>query len=106
MEEIRVWRNDVMTHTRTVETIVHDRVILKSCIEEHLKQFFNWDKIEYDRIFNKITLKWSKENNPIIRHDKIHELGMDWEIRTDYDDEAFGIVAIDVYPFGFEGIGD
>ena len=104
LEEFRQWQDAVCIHCKERDRIVDDRRELKSLLETHLKQFFSYDSIEFDKDFNKITLKWAKEVSPVIRSN-IKELGMEWIISTGYDDMAFNIVVVEVYPFGVpEGI--
>ena len=102
LEEFRTWQDGVCEHIRMLDQMVDDRKILKEIIEKHLKQFFDYDDIEYDREFNKITLKWDKGTSPVIKNDMIADLHMDWIIRADYDDNAFRVVVVEVYPFGLD----
>lgn len=97
------WKEAVSIHMDALDTLINDRKILKNSIEEHLKLCFEWDDIEYNRDFSVITLKWQYNHNPVIKHDKICQLDMDWIIRADYDDEAFRIVVVEIYPFGITG---
>ena len=103
LEELENWRDAVGIHMDALDTIINDRKILKNSIEAHLKSCFDWDDIEYNKDFTVITLKWEYGHNPVIRHENISELNMDWIIRADYDDEAFRIVVVEVYPFGING---
>lgn len=98
--EIENWITSVKNHQEYVNTIVEVRKTLKSQMDEHLKSVFNYDSIEYSTDLSKITLKWSPTASPIIKHDKIGQLGMDWVIHAGYDDHANRIVIIEVYPFG------
>lgn len=99
-EEIQHWKEDVNHHLETLEMMVNDRKTLKNLIEAHLKLCFNWDNIEYNKDFSVITLKWKRNVNPIIKAENIKKLLFDWEISADYDDEAFKIVVVKVYPWG------
>lgn len=101
-DDLQQWKNNVNTHIDYLNCIVDARKSLKKTIEDHLRVCFNWDDIEYNRDFSVITLKWDKENNPIIRAENISELSMDWIIRADYDDSAFRIVVIEIYPWGLK----
>jgi len=101
-EQFQEWQKGVKEHISHLNNTVEERKILKEILENHLKQFFNFDEIEYDREFQKILLKWDRIANPVIRNDNIGNLGMDWIIRADYDDQAFRIVVIEIYPFGLE----
>ena len=98
-EEFKQWQDAVCIHCKERDRIVDDRRELKSLLETHLREFFNYDSIEFDKDFNKITLKWEKGVNPIIR-ENIGELGMQWILSTGHDDQAFNIVVVEVYPFG------
>ena len=98
-DELRQWQDAVMVHCQERDRIVNDRIELKKVLEAHLKQFFKYDSIHFDKDFNKITLKWAKEVSPVIRSN-IKELGMEWIISTGHDDMAFNIVVVEVYPFG------
>jgi hypothetical protein len=100
-DEFKQWQDAVLLHCQERDRIVNDRRELKSLFEAHLKQFFDFDSIEFDKDFNVITLKWKKDVSPIIK-DNIGELGMEWVISSGYDDMAFGIVVVEVYPFGME----
>lgn len=102
LEELDSWKYAVSEHISFVDQTINDRQILKETIEKHLSQFFDWDIIDYNRDFTMITLKWDHGVNPVIRNDKIHELGMDWIIKSDYDDKANRIVVIEIYPWGIE----
>ena len=94
------WRLAVTDHISSLDQLVNDRAILKDELEKHLSQFFEWDDIEYNRDFSLITLSWEKDVNPVIKSDKISELGMDWIIKTGRDDSAFSIVIVEIYPWG------
>lgn len=107
-EELEMWKDGVFEHCHYLETLVNDRKTLKGLIEEHLKQFFDWDEIEYSKDFDVITMKWAHDAQPVIYNTKIGELGMDWIIKAEYDDLAYRIVVIEIYPFGLpvEDVGD
>lgn len=96
------WRTAVADHISSLDNLVNDRGILKDELEKHLSQFFEWDNIEYNRDFSLITLSWEKDVNPVIKSDKISELGMDWIIKTGRDESAFSIVMVEIYPWGVE----
>ena len=96
------WRTAVADHIASLDHLINDRAILKDELEKHLSQFFEWDNIEYNRDFTVITLSWEKDVNPVIKSDKISELGMDWIIKTGRDESAFSIVMVEIYPWGVE----
>lgn len=98
-EEFKQWQDAVLMHCQERDRIVNDRIELKKVLEAHLQQFFKYDSIDFDKDFNKITLKWSKEVSPVIK-ENIKDLGMEWIISTGHDDMAFNIVVVEVYPFG------
>lgn len=98
-EELRGWQDCVLIHTKNLENLIEERVKLKEVITEHLSQFFSWDSIEFDKEFNKITLKYDKDVGAVIR-ENISELGMEWIIIPSFDDRANKIIMIEIYPFG------
>lgn len=98
--ELEQWRKAVDVHMESLQTIIDDRKTLKNSMEAHLKTVFDWDDIEYNKDFTVITLKWKRDTHPIVDKDRICQLNMHFLIRADYDDNAFKIVVIDVYPFG------
>lgn len=98
--ELDKWREAVSIHMKQLDTLIDDRRILKEEIEPHLRTAFQWDEIDYNRDFSEITLKWKKDHHPIILHENIKDFGMDWEICAEYDDSAFRIVVVKIYPFG------
>lgn len=101
-ESLEMWKEAVFVHTKQRNDLVNDRKEIKSRLEAHLKQFFDYDSIEYcDFDFNKIKLKWKRNVSPVIS-ENIGDLGMPWIISTGYDEGAFAIVIIEVYPFGIE----
>ena len=100
LQEFRNWQDDVRDHIESLTTLTNDRRMLKENLENHLREFFNFREIEYDRDFTKIILKWDKNSTPVILNDKISELHMDWVISSAYDDMANRIVVVEVYPFG------
>ena len=55
-EELEMWKESVFEHTRMMETLVNDRVAIKELMSNHLKQYFEYDEIKFDDLFNKITL--------------------------------------------------
>ena len=98
-DELELWREAVFVHSKQRDDLVNDRKEIKSRLEAHLKQFFSFDEIEYcDFDFNKIELKFKRDVSPVIPKN-IGELNMDWIISTGYDDKAFSIVVIEIYPF-------
>lgn len=111
IEELVAWKSGVSEHMDALDILLNDRKILKKHIEDHLKSCFQWDTIEYNRDFSEITLKWDAGHSPIIFHENIVNLNMDWEINAGYDGGANRIVIITVYPFGvpdfkFSDVGD
>lgn len=106
-ESLREWQDDVMVNCHTLETIIKDRVILKDLMEEHLKEFFEgYVLIDFDKDFNKITLKWEYQRDPIIKVDRIKDLGMDFIISHNYDSKYGEGVVLELYPFGLPPEGE
>ena len=99
-EELELWKESVFEHTRMMETLVDDRVAIKELISNHLKQFFEYDEIKFDDLFNKIILKWDYRNNPVINPDDLIGLGMEFIISHDYSETLGHGVIIELYPFG------
>jgi hypothetical protein len=93
------WVGAVEEHMNCLDRIIEDRLLLKKMIQDHLKQFFNWDEIEFNRDFSEITLvvhSLDASDGFIIDPEKIGELMMHWAIEP-YGDYSFKVI---VYPFG------
>lgn len=105
-EEIEMWKDGVMEHCHSISVIAKDRKTIKKMMVDHLSQFFEWDVIEFDKNFNTITMAWEYSTDPIIKLDKIKELGMDFIIGHRFFKELGDGVTITVYPFGLpkEGV--
>lgn len=97
------WRKAVKEHETLKNSLSEDEKVLKEHLESHLRRFFDgFIEIDFSENFEKITLKWYKQNTPHISNEIIHELGMDWVITVGRDECAYSIVQIEVYPFGLE----
>lgn len=106
-ESLRKWQDAVMLNCQALETVLNDRVTLKDLMEEHLKEFFEgYVLIEFDKDFNKITLKWEYQHDPIIKVDRIKDLGMDFIISHSYDSKYGEGVVLELYPFGLPPEGE
>lgn len=101
-DELQSWKEAVGIHLEHLDALINDRKTLKNSLIEHLKSCFDWDDIEFNKNLSKVELTWEYGHNPIIKHENIGQLGMDWIIRADYDDSANRIVVIEVYPFGIK----
>lgn len=101
-EELKRWKEGVIKHMSSVQTIIDDRSFLKQMFETHLKSFFDYDEIEYNRDFTEITLKWNPDHNPSINHRNIADLGMDWSISSNFDEDELRTIGVEIilYPFG------
>lgn len=100
-KELDLWRNGVDEHLELVKQVVDERVALKTHIESHLRDFFDgFSEIDFSQKLDVITLKWDYKVSPIIKTDVIADLGMDWIITNGYNDDAFNVIVIEVYPFG------
>lgn len=99
---VELWKEDVMTHRKTVATVLNDRKMLKKSMENYLHEYFNYDLIKFSTDLNEITLLWSYDNEPVINPTKLVDLGMDFVISSEYDDELGMSASIKIYPFGVE----
>ena len=106
LKELEYWKEGVFEYSKNLQNIVEDRGKLIEILTEHLSQFFSWDSIEFDRDFNRISLYYKKDVGAVIKSNKMSDLGMDWIVQPDYDDKAFKIIRIDVYPFGLPEEGE
>ena len=97
LEEFKTWQSAVEIHSKARKDFLEDRSMILTMITDHLKQFFDFDEIDFSENFDKITLKF-RVTGAVIRADKIKDLNMDWII------SPFGMgrysLIIDVYPFG------
>lgn len=98
------WINAVKEHMNMLDTLISDRNTLKIMFEEHLRKFFDYDDIEYNRDFTKITLKYNPEHNVFINPKKLDGLLMDFEVSANYNDKAERIINIQLYPFGVKEV--
>lgn len=105
-EELRAWQDGVFEHCQMVRTLMNDRNTLKKLIEEHLSQFFEWDDIEYDKDFNTITLAWKYGSDPIIRIEKLKNLGIDFIISHGFTKDLGDGARVILYPFGLPKEGE
>ena len=98
--ELELWRKSVTEHIQVLDTLADDRISIKNIMSNHLRQYFDFDKIEFADTFSTILLKWSYEHNPVIRLDDLDGLGMDFIITHDYSDDLGHGVVVELYPFG------
>lgn len=105
-EELRRWQDNVFEHCQMVKTLGNDRKTLEKLIEKHLSQFFEWDDIIYDKDFNTITLAWGYGHDPVIRIEKLKNLGMDFIISHDYSSKLGDGARVILYPFGLPKEGE
>ena len=52
-EEFEIWKDSVFEHFRMLNDLVDDRLEIKELMEQHLKQFFDYDEITFADDFNK-----------------------------------------------------
>ena len=103
--ELEIWKENVMENCHTLETVAKDKAIIKNVMEKYLRQFFDFDRIDFDENLNKITIKWKVGVSPVIKIDTIKDFDMDFIITCDYDEDLGTGVWIEFYPFGMpEGI--
>lgn len=106
MDDLESWKESVFEHSHMMETLVNDRVAIKEWISDYLKQFFDYDIISFDDLFNKIILKWYYQNDPIIKPDVIKDLNMEFIVSHEYSEELGDGVIIEIYPFGVPKEGE
>lgn len=99
-EKLAMWKECVMEHIESVSTVLNDKEIIRNMMIEHLSQFFDWDEIEFEQNFSSVTMIWKYQSDPIIRIDKIRDLGMDFIISHKFTHDLGDGVNITVYPFG------
>lgn len=100
------WNQAVDEHMTMLNSLIDDRITLKNMFSAYLRQFFDYDSIDYSRDFRVITLRWEEDRNVSIDNDTISNLGMDWLISTEFTDKlGYGVVVI-VYPFGLKEESD
>ena len=91
--EFLSWVDCVQSHMDLVDEMVEDRVSLKEKLENHLSQFFDFEEIEFNRDFSKVTL-WI--DGMFVDCEELSGLLMPWRIESTYDE---GIEVI-IYPLG------
>lgn len=100
-KELEIWLDGVCEHTSQVKNLIDERREFKRIMEEHLRQFFDgFSEIDFSQKFDVIKLEWAYNHSPIIKNEKLAELGMDWEICSEMNCDAFHVVLIKVYPYG------
>ena len=97
--EFITWVGATQEHMNALDRLIEDRKLLKNLIENHLREFFDFEESEFNRDMSVISLKISNEYTHI-RSEKLSELHMDWAIVINYDGYGIDSVAIEVYPFG------
>lgn len=93
-DQFHMWKDGVVKHNSLLKSFVSDRKELKRLIEEHLSKYFEWDEIEYDNEFKKITL--TLDPDTVLKSDKLRELDIDYSIIGGFD-----FIIVKIYPFGF-----
>lgn len=106
IEQLDQWNQAVDEHMSMLESLINDRIALKSMFNEHLRKFFDYDSIEYSKDFKVITLRWDYGRNVSIDNDTISNLGMGWVISTEFTDKLGYGVVVTVYPFGSDKESD
>lgn len=100
-DHIDEWRLAVCEHILMVSQVLDDRRILKSEMEKYLSKFFEWDEIEYSSDFKKITLKWKWNTDPTVKYENLHDLNIEWRMKS-HAEEGFSYIVIEIYPWGIE----
>ena len=88
------WMIAVEVHNKQLCDLSEKRASLKEDIEEYLRKFFSFDKIEFSKDFTKITLTWNR-SSPVIKHEVFKDFEMDWIV-----DSRLSVTRIEVYPWG------
>ena len=102
-EDLKVWRDGVCHLLDELDKLVDTRNDFISLMKEHIDQCFSgYRSVGFKTDLTEITINYPKNVNPVIKPETIHKLGMDWIIKAGYDDEAYRIVVIKLYPFGVE----
>lgn len=103
IDEIKTWKSGVDALLTELDDLVKTRNDFRDVLKKHLDQVFGgYESMEFKNDLTEVTIKYAYENNPVIKPETIHKLGMDWIIEAGYDDKAFRIVIIKIYPFGLE----
>ena len=98
LNEIGNWKNAVEIHVDQVKAIVEDRKTLKNLMEGFLKAYFNFDEIEFNNDFSKISLLWDFPNEPTFTQEQIKDFPFEWKVNSNRSDD----VQIDIYPWGLK----
>ena len=104
-EEFEIWKDSVFEHFRMLNDLVDDRLEIKELMEQHLKQFFDYDEITFADDFNKIIVKFQYGSDPVINPKKLQDLNMEMIISHEYSEKLGDGVIIELYPFGLEESG-
>ena len=100
-EDLKTWKSGVEELLKELDRLVDTRNQFIELMKSHIDQCFQGYKtIEFKNDLSEITITYEQGHNPIIRPEHIHKLGMDWLIEAGFDDKAFRIVVIKLYPFG------
>ena len=76
LEEFRSWQDGVMVYSEAKRNLDKDKSMIQSIITDHLKQFFDFDEIDFSENFNRISLKYHKDCGAVIRADNIKNLNV------------------------------
>ena len=99
-DRLDTWKDSVREHSRMMATLVNDSLVIKKLMIDYLKQYFDFDEIQFSNDFTRISLKWSYEHEPFINPEELSCLGMEFIITHDYSETLGHGVVIEVYPFG------
>ena len=99
---IELWKEGVMENSYDLNTLLKDRVALKRAFEEYIRKFFDFQEIDFDSDFNKITIRWKWSNKVVFDPIVFKEFELDWCISIGYSDVLGQCLEVEIYPFGFE----
>lgn len=98
--DIEMWKKTVQENTRDINSLVKDRIELKEIFETYLKEFFNFDEIDFSQNCDRISLKWRHNSTPNINKKSIDRLDMDWAITTGFSDNLGMGIIVEIFPWG------
>lgn len=96
--EFKVLQDSIMEYCTAKSKLDDEKEAIKSILTNHLKRFFDFEAIVFDEEFERITLRFRKDDGVVVRSN-ISELRMDWTVRSSIDRMANRVLLIDVYPF-------
>lgn len=97
--DIDSWKSEAENLNQVVSTMMKDRKFLKNYLSEYLKNFFDYDSIEFSENFHRVVLLFNVNHVSLVTPKNIGKLDMLWKIGTGFTDEYGTTINIVVYPF-------